>query len=402
MIVDVEACARYMAKYASKGEPRSQPLSSIFKSSVDRLVDESDARTALRSAMVRSVGERDFSAQETAHQLLSLPLVSCTFSFVTLSLDGGRPLTKNLQSGEQVIHLSLLDHYATRSGLPDMNPMQFVSNYSVFRAEVQKRPSPVIVRAFPQYSSNPRSEQYGRYCKYQLLKYKPWSGNPSNSWGNGPDTDAACIEAYQAFLQLPSAAESIPHFAQELDRVQQHIAEDGSDSEDEEPTRSEEHDEWMLLCQLSPHYATHYNSVNWAEAAQALPSHLLTECPTWVKSKRAEANGNPQSSWHRQLSVIDISTLNMQQSTAFHIILRHHELHLANSNPSPLRMIVCGTAGTGKSYLISAIAGTLGSTCVLTGTTGMAAFNICGRTIHSTLQLPVNSSCFKDLQGNSL
>ena len=163
MIVDVEACARYMAKYASKGEPRSQPLSSIFKSSVDRLVDESDARTALRSAMVRSVGERDFSAQETAHQLLSLPLVSCTFSFVTLSLDGGRPLTKNLQSGEQVIHLSLLDHYATRSGLPDMNLMQFVSNYSVFRAEVQKRPSPVIVRAFPQYSSNPRSEQYGRY-----------------------------------------------------------------------------------------------------------------------------------------------------------------------------------------------------------------------------------------------
>ncbi len=49
--------------------------------------------------MVRSVGERDFSAQETAHQLLSLLLVSCTFSFAPLSLDGGRALRKDEHSG---------------------------------------------------------------------------------------------------------------------------------------------------------------------------------------------------------------------------------------------------------------------------------------------------------------
>lgn len=64
----------YMAKYATKGEPRSQAVPSIFKSSVDHVSDNSDAHKVLRSAMVRSVGERDFSAQETAHQLLSLPL----------------------------------------------------------------------------------------------------------------------------------------------------------------------------------------------------------------------------------------------------------------------------------------------------------------------------------------
>ena len=64
-------------------------------------------------------------------------------------------------------------------------------------------------------------------------------------------------------------------------------------------------------------------------------------------------------------------------------------------------MLICGTAGTGKSYLISAIANLLGNTCLLTGTTGMAAFNICGRTLHSTLQIPINNLC-TDLQGNSL
>ena len=41
-------------------------------------------------------------------------------------------------------------------------------------------------------------------------------------------------------------------------------------------------------------------------------------------------------------------------------------------------MIVSGTAGTGKSFLISVIAALLGESCLLTGTTRIAAFNICG------------------------
>ena len=101
IIIDAEMCARYMAKYASKGEPRSQPVSSIFKSCVDRLNSTSHAHTALRSAMIRSVGERFFSAQETAHQLLSLPLFSCSFNFVALSLNGGSLLTTDNHSGQR-------------------------------------------------------------------------------------------------------------------------------------------------------------------------------------------------------------------------------------------------------------------------------------------------------------
>lgn len=406
MIVDVEACARYMAKYASKGEPRSQPLSSIFKSSVDRLIDDSDARTALRSAMVRSIGEQDFSAQETAHQLLSLPLVSCTFSFVALSLDGGRQLSKNKQSGEQILEPSLLDHYATRSGLRDVNLIQFVSTYSVYRGEVQKRPSPVIVRTFPQYPSNPGDERYGQYCNYQLIKYKPWIGHPSNAWSGTPYTDASCIDAYHSFLRLPVTAECVPHFSQELDRAQQHVADVSSDSEDEEPPHSQEHDEWMLLCQLNPCYSdnstTHiHDSVDWTEAARTLPPEILRECPSWVSRKRQQTSATPLSPWCRHLPPVTTSTLNTQQRAAYDIVCHHHQQFLADRDTLPLHMIVCGTAGTGKSYLISAISQALGSTCLLTGTTGMAAYNICGKTIHSALQLPVRTS-YRDLQGGSL
>lgn len=59
--------------------------------------------------MVKSVGERDFSAQETAHQLLSLPLVNWTFSFVALSLDGSHALKK----AETLVNRSLMVHFLT-------------------------------------------------------------------------------------------------------------------------------------------------------------------------------------------------------------------------------------------------------------------------------------------------
>lgn len=64
-------------------------------------------------------------------------------------------------------------------------------------------------------------------------------------------------------------------------------------------------------------------------------------------------------------------------------------------------MIVSGTAGTGKSYLISAIAGLLSNVWILTGTTGMASFNICGKTLHSAIQLPIHYTNQHD-QGASL
>lgn len=97
MIIDIQACARYMAKYVAKGEPHSQAVSAIFKSCVDGLQDDSDTRPMLRRAMIRAVGERDISAQETAHMLLSLPLVSCTFNFTTLSLTGDSKLVKDTE-----------------------------------------------------------------------------------------------------------------------------------------------------------------------------------------------------------------------------------------------------------------------------------------------------------------
>jgi len=75
---------------------------------------------------------------------------------------------------------------------------------------------------------------------------------------------------------------------------------------------------------------------------------------------------------------------------------------IANCQPAPLHMLVCGTASTGKSYLIRAIAHTLGNTCLLIATTGKASFNIGGRIVRSALKLPIHQSNKEDLQGSAL
>ena len=68
----------------------------------------------------------------------------------------------------------------------------------------------------------------------------------------------------------------------------------------------------------------------------------------------------------------------------------------------PLQVIITGAAGLGKSYLINAIKALLGDTCILTGTTGLAGYNIEGCTLHSALQLPVRNHNNNDLQGTAL
>ena len=85
-------------------------------------------------------------------------------------------------------------------------------------------------------------------------------------------------------------------------------------------------------------------------------------------------------------------TLNNAQERAFRIIA-HHTLGRSKVGPQ-LRMGVFGEAGTGKSRLIAAIQEWFAlhnqqDELPVTGTTGTAAFNIKGLTLHSACNLPI-------------
>ena len=62
LIIDQNACARYMVKYAAKGEPISKQASEVLRSCVSRLQDDEQVSTAVKKAAIKVAGDRDMSA----------------------------------------------------------------------------------------------------------------------------------------------------------------------------------------------------------------------------------------------------------------------------------------------------------------------------------------------------
>ena len=178
---------------------------------------------------------------------------------------------------------------------------------------------------------------------------------------------------------------------------------DDGDESEVDPSDEEEVDDWMLLCRINQDYGEAGNrmsdneAVDWFETVKAVPRDLLRESPGWIYSQRKEAEEHGQQFREDDHQcVIDPETLNEQQRLACNIITSQN-----GDNAEPVYMIVCGTAGTDKTYLISSTRQVLAAQCVVTSTTGIAAFSIkYGQTLHSAAQLPIRE--YRDLQGDSL
>ena len=68
----------------------------------------------MQKLLISTTAERDYSAQETCHLLLMLPMYMASRDFVMLSLDGSRQVEERLEEGKPATALSALDHYISR------------------------------------------------------------------------------------------------------------------------------------------------------------------------------------------------------------------------------------------------------------------------------------------------
>ena len=116
--------------------------------------------------------------------------------------------------------------------------------------------------------------------------------------------------------------------------------------------------------------------------------------PFWIEEMK-KLHGNTQNV---DYTLFDENNLNKEQLRGFNTVKDHFQ----QDNLEPLLMIITGIAGSGKSYLINCIKKLIGDKCLLTAFFGIAAFNINGKTIHSTLQLPIKNKRNHELKGNSL
>ena len=179
--VDMQYCVsrqkviEYCAKYATKSEPRSQPLKEVFSTIVRSLSEDNSSLKAVQKLLINSVGERDYSAQETCHLLLQLPMYRASRDFIILSLDGTRAVEERLEADQPATSLSILDHYIARPTTDPFNHMilmNYAQQYSTpkeLRSEPSRRRKDVVVMVRPYYSPDPDSPKYEEYCQQKMM-----------------------------------------------------------------------------------------------------------------------------------------------------------------------------------------------------------------------------------------
>ena len=100
-----------------------------------------------------------------------------------------------------------------------MNFVQFTKTFKVVNNELTKLPENVIPRIFPTYFSNPKGPNFGFYCKYQLLRYKPWQMTQNHAWDDQEPTDEILINCWHKFLQTPYGQSNAPDWFDKLTTV---------------------------------------------------------------------------------------------------------------------------------------------------------------------------------------
>lgn len=125
-----------------------------------------------------------------------------------------------------------------------------------------------------------------------------------------------------------------------------------------------------------------------ARTQQRYSAEQVNDADRWMQRAKAEAP--------MQLPpvLVDIGSLNVSQRFVYNVVAEHVRLseHSASTSgedpPSPLLGTICGTAGSGKTYLIGAMKQLLGSNSLVFAPTGVAADNIGGSTYQSKLPMP--------------
>ena len=219
-IVSRNRVVQYCTKYVTKSETRSQSLKDMFANIARSLKEGNKSVKAVQKLLINTIGERDYSAQETCHLLLQLPMYKASRSFITLSLDGSRAVESNVQEGERATAHSVLDHYTSRPSTTQFNTttiLDFTRQYTMPKElgdEPKKRSKEVIVITRPHCSPDPSGPNYEQYCRQCLMKCKPF--REINELKSGFDT---FTEAYAEFLQSGNVPRSLE---QDIFRLQQH------------------------------------------------------------------------------------------------------------------------------------------------------------------------------------
>ena len=109
------------------------------------------------------------------------------------------------------------------------------------------------MKTYPNYSSNPKNEDYGLFSKYQLLKYKPWQCTPYDAWDNLEQSEETYTACWKQFLSTDTAKSLVADWETKLQAVNSYmyITPSDNDSLEEDNNADNEREEWMLMAKFN-------------------------------------------------------------------------------------------------------------------------------------------------------
>jgi hypothetical protein len=189
-VLSKEAAINYIAKYASKAEKEAPAFPELLAGVVNEMEGEGTAQLACKKMLNKMLGERTYSAQETAHLLLGIPLVhaSTTFQTIYISAEGGfRELGTEedamANGGEEsdgnptATTESWLQRYMARPpDMEDLSLQDVLTKYSWRKSMWKKRRDKmeVVLCVYPRFSPNPEDDRYDEFCRTKIILHHPF------------------------------------------------------------------------------------------------------------------------------------------------------------------------------------------------------------------------------------
>jgi len=392
---DIIAIIVYVCGYACKESETTGATADLFKDMVNA-VDTADAdqvtgKSICAKMLMKTVGRRDISEPEASFELSRLALWRCSRQFTYLSITGSRHLERD---GDTATCSTPLDKCLAR-------PQEQHRSWYQFASKGAKVP---VVSGGATHATWPLTEDY---CRSMLLLH----------WPNWFDIQEVKGDAESWIYRFKDffGTNLCPTFVKAQVCKAQHQAEHPKepvfkDNVDDDAVEAEEQPDWVDVyagqnqiyegVEKDFDYDDGGEQCDWSSISINFPEGK--DPKKWLEDiiKQAEEQGTVG------LELADVSPLTLNDTQRALVILVFYTLCKFVENEldyHPLRLVVSGTAGTGKSYVIKCfqkLARQLfrknDAVQVITPT-GNSAYLVQGTTTHSFLGIPTGGRFCNEL-----
>jgi ATP-dependent DNA helicase PIF1 len=349
-------------------------------------------------------------AQEVCHTLLECPMWDSSRKYRTLKVSEGT--SDEVSFGLRQNAVPFFERYAIRpEGLENISLYEFFQWYEVKNNQYKRRgtrgAAPYVVDIWPRFVGDPAdAETYEKFCRAKVFLHHPHRSFDDLLLSSG-------MQDWTTFYQHCKQTCN-PSHQDNPDPLPETVEEElESDTESIEGSNDGEdlfQDAWMEEAGRAPNARVGgdidrlgqrdideqhpWTQSDWTD------EEIVIACD-WMETRKrlgdVPVNQPPGADWR---------LLQGEQKEVFLQVIAWYKAKLraeqgGNDHLAPLRINIDGTAGTGKSFLISAISTELQNLAsqenkptpvMRIAPTGIAAYGINGMTAHSALSLPVKGS----------